>query len=200
MKGSEDTMTVYSRDRPAVSLGRFRGIDDVRDTGISIVRRISGGGTIYSDTGQLTYSVIFRKELVPGHREESFRTICGGLVRMFGQLGIDASHKPVNDIIVNGRKISGSAQYRSRGSVIQHGTIILHADRAGFGRHLSSGKGPGWIISAEDVLGYVPERPDVIEALKDGFRGIFGEMTDGELTDAENEDIRILMEQGAWRQ
>jgi len=190
---------VYTRDRPAISLGRFRSVGDVNDKNISIVRRISGGGSIYSDPGQMTYSVIFKKELVPGSREESFRIICACLVRAFGLLGIEASHKPVNDILVNGKKISGSAQYRCRGSVIQHGSIILRIDRDDVRRYLISAKGPDWITSAEDVLGYVPERTEVIKALKIGFRDIFGGMTDDALTDNENEMIRGLMEKEAWK-
>ena len=197
--GSDDIMLVYTRDRPAISLGRSRSIGDVKDTDISIVRRISGGGSIYSDPGQMTYSVILKKERVSGSREDSFRVICGCLVRMFGYLGIEASHKPVNDIMVNGKKISGSAQCRSRNSIMQHGTILLKIDRDAVDRCLVSKKRSEWMTSAEDVLGYVPERSAIVEALKNGFLDIFGEMTDDVLTDDENETIVRLMEQEAWK-
>jgi len=198
-KGSEDIMAVYVRDRPAISLGRFRTIGDVNDTDISIVRRISGGGSIYSDPGQMTYSLIFTKERVSGSREDSFRTICGCLVRMFGYLGIEASYKPVNDIMVKGKKISGSAQCRSSDSIIQHGSIILKIDRNDVDRHLHSEKGSGCITSVEDALGYVPERPVILESLKAGFRDVFGEMKDDGLTDNENGTIRRLIEEEAWK-
>ena len=86
----------------------------------------------------------------------------------------------------------GRALYRSSNSVIQHGTIILRIDRDGLGRHLRSKKDPECITSAEETLGYVPERTSVIEALKKGFGGIFGEITDGELSVIEKETIRSM--------
>ena len=193
LNGSDDTMMVYTRDRHAISLGRFGSVNDIRDGNINIVRRISGGGSIYSDTGQMTYSAIFGKERVPGTREDSFKVICGGLVTMFRHLGIEASYKPINDILVNGKKISGSAQYRRGNSIIQHGTVILRIDREGMERHLVSKKGPECITSAEEILGYVPERTSVIDALKKGFRGTFGEITDGELSDSERKTIEYRL-------
>ena len=118
---------------------------------------------------------------------------------MFGHLGIEASHKPVNDILVGGKKISGSAQCRNRDSIMQHGSIILSMDCDAVDRHLLSGKGSEWMVSVEDMIGYVPERSIIIEALRTGFRDVFGEMADDELTYDEKETIRKLMEQEVWK-
>ena len=71
----DDALLIYSRDRPCISLGRFQKVDDsvntgyAEENGISVVRRVSGGSSIYSDTGQMTYSLIISKDRLPHSRE-----------------------------------------------------------------------------------------------------------------------------------
>ncbi len=119
----------------SVSLGCFQSLEREVDLevaqrrGVHIVRRITGGGAVFHDhDGELTYSVVCRQSDVPLDIVESYKLICGGLVAGFRRLGIKAEFKPVNDVQVNGRKISGSAQTRRWGSVLQHGTILISPD------------------------------------------------------------------------
>ncbi|MDI6819451.1 MAG: lipoate--protein ligase family protein [Candidatus Hodarchaeaceae archaeon] len=119
----------------AVSIGCFQSVEREVDLevakkyGVDVVRRITGGGAVFHDhDGELTYSVVCGQEDVPADIVESYRLICGGLVRGFERLGIHAEFKPVNDVQVNGRKISGSAQTRRWGSVLQHGTVLISPD------------------------------------------------------------------------
>lgn len=119
----------------AVSLGCFQSLERevdlevARRRGVDVVRRITGGGAVFHDhDGELTYSVVCNQRDVPNDIVESYKLICGGLVEGFGQLGIMAEFKPVNDVQANGRKISGSAQTRRWGSVLQHGTILISPD------------------------------------------------------------------------
>jgi lipoate-protein ligase A len=118
-----------------VSIGCFQSVEREVDLevakrhGVDVVRRITGGGAVFHDhDGELTYSVVCRQGDAPDDIIESYRLICGGLVRGFERLGLRAEFKPVNDVHVNGKKISGSAQTRRWGSVLQHGTVLIDPD------------------------------------------------------------------------
>jgi len=193
----ENTLHTYTRDRPSISVGRFQDTSEtVKDhEGIQIVRRMSGGGTIFSDSGQITYSVTLHDSDLPSSREAAFEKICSALVTMFRKLGVETIHKPVNDILCNNRKISGSAQYRDGGSIMQHGSIILSVNNDDVDRHLTSKKRSyDGLISIKDVLGYVPEREDVIAALISSFEETFSVyITNDELTADEKGRIEELM-------
>lgn len=119
----------------AVSLGCFQSLERevdleaARRHGVDVVRRITGGGAVFHDyQGELTYSVVCREEDVPRDIIESYKLICSGIVRGLENLGLRAEFRPINDVQVNGRKISGSAQTRRWGSVLQHGTILVSPD------------------------------------------------------------------------
>jgi lipoate-protein ligase A len=194
---SEDTLILYSRDRPCVSVGRFQKIEDtvnidlVKKDNVSVVRRISGGSNIYSDEDQLTYSVIVSKNKLPSSRDGSFAVICGCVVNSLKRLGMDAEHKPVNDILVRGRKISGGAQARNKNAVLQHGSLILNVNDDTIKKYLIDKKKRSYdgLTSMKECLGRVPSRNDICAALVSGFSETFGPTTYGELTDAEKEMI-----------
>ncbi len=132
-KRCEDTLHLYVRDRPTISLGYFQDpqtsvdMEAVDRHGVSLVRRMSGGSAIYTDSDQLIYSLVTEPDRLPD-RDLSFRLVCGALVSALGSLGIDAEYKHPNDVLVNGRKVSGSAQARCHGAVVIHGTIVLDVD------------------------------------------------------------------------
>ncbi len=118
-----------------VSIGCFQSLEKEVDLsvakkyGVDIVRRITGGGAVFHDhDGELTYSVVCRQSEVPADIIDSYKIICGGLVKGFENLGLKAEFRPVNDVQVNGKKISGSAQTRRWGSVLQHGTVLISPD------------------------------------------------------------------------
>lgn len=128
-----DTLHFYARSRPTVSIGYFQKVGDAVDAeecsrrGVSLVRRRSGGSCIFTDQGQLIYAVVLPASAI-GSGEGSFALVCEPIARALRSLGVDARHRPVNDIEVGGRKVSGSAQLRRRGSVLQHGTVLVDAD------------------------------------------------------------------------
>ena len=195
-KRTENTLHVYTRDCPSISLGRFQDPSEtVKDPGIPMVRRMSGGGTIFSDSGQITYSITILDSDLPPTREGSFEKICSALVAMFKKFNIETTHKPVNDILCNGRKISGSAQYRDGESVTQHGSILLSVNNDDVDKYLTSKKRSyDGLISMKDILGYIPERKDIIDALISSFEETFSvNIVKGELTAEEKERIEELM-------
>lgn len=167
---------IYSRNRPTVSLGRFADveeslfIDNVKKNDVTVIRRLSGGSAIFCDENQITYSVVVERDRFDS-KEEAYRTICSCVVSALTSLGVRAVYKPVNDILVDGKKISGSAQYRDQGHLMQHGSIILRLDQRTMDsvlRPLKKRKYPG-LTSVEEALGRIPRREEMISALVSGF-------------------------------
>ncbi len=133
-----NTLRFFGWDPSAISIGYFQGLEQEVDTeacnerGIDVVRRITGGGAVYHDfAGEVTYSIVMPQDdpLVKGlDILGSYEVLCAGLVDGLARLGITAEFKPVNDIIANGRKISGNAQTRRAGCILQHGTVLVDVD------------------------------------------------------------------------
>jgi len=129
------TIRFYGWDPSAVSIGIFQGIrnevnlDATQKTGVNVVRRLTGGGAVYHDKlGEVTYSLIAPLDYFPTNIIESYRQICDDIVFALKLLGIQANFSPINDILVNDQKISGNAQTRRNGILLQHGTILFSVD------------------------------------------------------------------------
>jgi lipoate-protein ligase A len=128
---SPPTIRFYRWRPSAVSIGYFQSLEEevnlgrCREKGVDWVRRITGGGAVYHDyNGEVTYSVIAPEELFPRDIRESYRLICGWVITGLKSLGIESAFHPVNDILVEGRKISGNAQTRRNKVLLQHGTVL----------------------------------------------------------------------------
>ncbi len=128
-----DSLRFYSWKPPCVSIGYFQSAklevdsEKARQQGVDIVRRYTGGGAVFHDS-ELTYSIVISEQRLPKDIIESYKHICGFVVRALKKLRLPAKFAPINDIIVNSRKISGNAQTRRNGIVLQHGTVLLNVD------------------------------------------------------------------------
>lgn len=124
-------LRIYGWRPAAVSIGYFQSIQEEIDLekcsrmGVDVIRRLTGGGAVLHEM-ELTYSFITKQ--YPQNIMESYRWICEAVVTSMNRLGFDASFVPLNDIVVNGKKVSGSAQTRRKGVLLQHGTLLLGAD------------------------------------------------------------------------
>lgn len=137
--GKKPVLRFYGWNPPAVSLGYFQGLGDEVDEaacarrGFDIVRRISGGGAVLHKS-ELTYSIVLPlgdpvyRRLAPEDVNESYRILCSGVIEGLRLLGIPAVFSGINDILANGKKISGNAQTRRLGCLLQHGTVLLDND------------------------------------------------------------------------
>lgn len=133
---SPPTIRFYTWKTPTVSIGCFQCIRDeidleaCRSQGIAYVRRRTGGGAVFHDPeGEITYSIVAQEACFPDGIRESYQHICSHIISGLLELGIVSSFRPINDVTVNGRKISGSAQTRRQGVLTQHGTILFQLDR-----------------------------------------------------------------------
>ena len=115
------------RNRPAVIIGRNQNAcrefdsDYAREHGIAIVRRMTGGGAVYHDLGNLNYS-IFAFESDANKRYIDFAPFAEPVLSALRALGVNAEFSGRNDILVNGRKVSGSAKCVHAGRILFHGT------------------------------------------------------------------------------
>lgn len=128
-----NTLRFFRWDPSAVSIGYFQSMEEEVDVevcdrlGIDYVRRRTGGGAVYHDRdGELTYSLVINEDhpLISRDFQKTYETLCSGIVKGLRALGVPAEFKPINDIVVGGKKISGNAQTRSMNVVHQHGTIL----------------------------------------------------------------------------
>lgn len=119
------------QNRDCVVVGKYQNTVEeinvryVSEHDLPVVRRLSGGGAVYHDEGNLNYTLI--QDLSPGETPD-FRPFAAPVIRALARLGVTAEFTGRNDVAVDGRKISGGAQYVKNGRVLHHGCILLNAD------------------------------------------------------------------------
>lgn len=121
------------QNEPAVIIGRNQNayaevnMKYVKEHGIHVVRRLSGGGAVYHDLGNLNFTFI-----VDGEKGvvSNFEFFTRPIVRALQSLGVKAEFSGRNDITIDGKKFSGNAQYWSRNRLLHHGTILFNSDLA----------------------------------------------------------------------
>lgn len=119
------------QNEPTIVIGRNQNTCDeinetyVRDMGIHVVRRNSGGGAVYHDLGNLNFSIIQSEE-----GDCSFSRFVQPIVNCLESYGIHVEYNGRNDLTIDGRKFSGNAQSFFGGKILHHGTILFAADLA----------------------------------------------------------------------
>jgi lipoate-protein ligase A len=111
------------------SLSREIRLDHCRRNGIGIARRITGGGAIYFDEGQLGWELVFgRRTLAISNLAELTQAICEAAARGLRSLGVDAQFRPRNDIEVAGRKLCGTGGFFDGDTLFYQGTLLIDSD------------------------------------------------------------------------
>jgi lipoate-protein ligase A len=124
-------LRLYGWQPPCVSIGYFQSMEEEVDVlkcsnmGVDVVRRITGGGAVLHEF-ELTYTFITKN--YPANILESYHLICEPVVLCLDRLGYSAKYVPLNDIVVDNKKVSGNAQTRKNNTLLQHGTILLAVD------------------------------------------------------------------------
>ena len=127
------------RNRESVVIGRFQNpwtecrVGEMERDGVSLVRRQSGGGAVYQDLNNSNFTFMSRREFY--RREDNFTVVLNALKRF----SIEAERSGRNDILVGGRKISGSAFKNSSDRSFHHGTMLIDADLDRLTRYLNPG-------------------------------------------------------------
>ena len=172
---------------PTLMLGKYQNaweeidLPYAEEKGINLVRRLSGGGTIYTDEGGLQYSFIRRD----GVREISFDEYMEPVIVALNSLGVPAERGGRNDILVGGKKISGNAQFKLRGSTVHHGSLLFDTD---IGEMVRSSSPPDYKITSKSIKSV----RDRVTNIRDFFSGAataeqFGKMLIRAVADAVGE-------------
>ncbi len=125
------TLRLYGWNPPAVSIGYFQSMEEevnvekAKNLGVDLVRRITGGGAVYHKY-EITYSITLPQ--FKGRILDSYMVIDEGIMKALKKLGLEPKHHGINDVIVNGKKISGNAQTRKYGGLLQHGTLLINVN------------------------------------------------------------------------
>lgn len=121
------TFRIWRRPHTSIPFGRFQSYQDevqedyVEDEGIEVVRRMTGGGAMFSEPGNvITYSIIIPEEDVNTDIRKSYEELDSFAVETLRELGVDVKYEPVNDIVHEKGKIGGAAQLRKSDTVLHH--------------------------------------------------------------------------------
>jgi len=211
-----NTLRFYRWKPSAVSVGRFQNtekevqLENCRKHNVDVVRRITGGGTVYHDAqDEITYSVIARKEDLRAEEIAAvYSRIYAGLAEALRILGIHADFnqgtaKACPNLTVKGKKISGSAQAHRSGAFLQHGTLLSEVNLKKMFTFLRVpwaktrmqvvSIAENRITSINAQLGKTVSAAEVNDALVKGFEKALGSrLTSGELTAGELEISKHL--------
>lgn len=99
----------------------------IKENDIKVVRRLSGGGAVYHDLGNLNFTFIVNEA---GQEQFDFQTFTLPLVEALKTLGVNAEFNSRNDLAIDGKKFSGNSQYAKRGRILHHGTILFNSNLA----------------------------------------------------------------------
>jgi len=198
-----NTLRLYIMKPSAVTIGYFQKVVDavnlsyLEKNEIPFTRRITGGGSVYHDAeGEITYSVVADLDFIPFDLLKSYQFICRGILETLSFLGLKAKFVPINDVVVNGKKISGSAQARRGNAVLQHGTLMYNTNLEVLEKALKAPREKlvdRGVLSLKERVTTISlelhrkvDKKEVIEALKKGFRKAFNvDFEEGGFTEEE---------------
>ncbi|MDQ6748347.1 MAG: lipoate--protein ligase family protein [Candidatus Dormibacteraeota bacterium] len=196
------TLRFYGWSPACISLGlgqrpeEVLDLDAVRDAGLDVVRRPTGGQALLHDD-ELTYSVVASQQdpVVGGTLMQSYHAISEALLAGLAGLGIAGVGAPceprpasgltpvcfasasAEEVLVDGRKLLASAQWRSRGAFLQHGSLLLTDRQPELPRYLQdvhAREVQPMSVSLSELTTSLPSRGELIRALTAGFEAALG--------------------------
>ncbi len=130
MDRSESYFLLWQNDNTIV-VGKYQNTAEevnqqyVEEHGVKVARRLSGGGAVYHDMGNLNFTFITDKEEIDNF---NFKKFVIPVINVLNSLGVKAEFTGRNDITIDGAKFSGNSQYMKKGRVMHHGCIMLSTD------------------------------------------------------------------------
>ncbi len=214
-ESTPNTLRFYRWQPSAVSIGKNQNpenevyLETAKKLGVDVIRRISGGGTVYHDSeGEVTYSVVAKvADLGTADVTSVYFRIYEAITDALRLLGVPADFsggdaKNCPNLTVNGKKISGSSQTITRGVVLQHGTVLRNVDLLKMFQllklrdlscTLAADIGKRKITSIQSELGHKINPDTIANALTQGFRAILKiQLEEGQLTPNETAQANKL--------
>ncbi|MGN7407839.1 lipoate--protein ligase [Sporosarcina sp. SAFN-010] len=131
MDTDEDSYLLFYINEPSIIIGKNQNTIEEIDTeyvdanGIHVVRRLSGGGAVYHDKGNLNFSFITKDD---GQSFRNFKKFTEPVVEALAKMGVKAELLGRNDLLVDGKKVSGNAQFATQGRMFSHGTLMFDTE------------------------------------------------------------------------
>jgi lipoate-protein ligase A len=208
-EGAPDTVILVSPSDPYVCVGFHQEVDRevdrayCQERGLPVFRREVGGGAVYLDHDQVFIQWVFHPASLPAEVDARFRLYIEPLVRTYRALGIEAVHRPVNDVHVRGKKIGGTGAARIGQAEVVVGSLMFDFDRETMSRVL---KVPSekmrdkvfqglrdYMTTIREELGGLPDRSEVVGLYKRELAEALGaELVPSEWTEAEEARAREL--------
>lgn len=208
LKHTEDDYFMLWRNERSIIVGRNQNThaevnsDFVREISLPVIRRLTGGGAVFHDLGNLNYTFITRSA---SENFNNYAVFAAPVIAALKKLGCNAELSGRNDMLVDGRKFSGNAQCMHRGAVMHHGTLMFDADVSSMSEALNvnplkiSSKGIKSVRSrVTNLAQYLPSGMTVealAKAIADEVRAAFPFAEDCDLTEDDVAAIRKLEEE-----
>ena len=163
-KQFDDGVFMLWQTRPTVMLGNFQNsfneirLAEIEKNHVDLVRRNTGGGTIYTDEGSLQYTFVVKSasEMI------DFETYMDKIIEALHTLGVEVAYNSRNDLAINGKKISGNAQCNKGEYTIHHGSLLYDMDFSKMAKYLNP---PKYKIESKGKKDYQPYQLTVKEEL-----------------------------------
>lgn len=201
LKNSDGEFLILYSDSPSVIIGKHQSLHRESDTeyvikhNIPVIRRLSGGGTVYHDEGNLNFTFIRNSE--PG-KQVDFIKHTRPVIEFLATLGVDARLEGKNDLKINGLKISGNAEHVHRNRVMHHGTLLFDSDLAALRNSLRKdtsayitravNSNPSSVANLKQFIPYISNTDQFRKKMEEYFLNISGNQT----YSLKEEEIKVI--------
>lgn len=180
----KDDFLLFYINQPSIIIGKNQNTieeintDYVEANNVLVVRRLSGGGAVYHDLNNLNFSFLTKDD---GNSFSNYKKFTQPVVDALAKLGVNSELSGRNDILAEGKKVSGNAQYSTRGRMFSHGTLMFDLDIDAVVNSLKvkqdkiESKGIKSVRSrVANIIDFLPEKITVEQFRMEILKSIFG--------------------------
>lgn len=180
----KDDFLLFYINQPSIIIGKNQNTieeintDYVEANDVLVVRRLSGGGAVYHDLNNLNFSFLTKDD---GNSFSNYKKFTQPVVDALAKLGVNSELSGRNDILAEGKKVSGNAQYSTRGRMFSHGTLMFNLDIDAVVNSLKvkqdkiESKGIKSVRSrVANIIDFLPEKITVEQFRMEILKSIFG--------------------------
>jgi len=205
LKERKDEYLILGVNTPSVIIGKHQSAHMeintkfVTENGIPVIRRISGGGTVFHDMGNLNFTFIRKSET---GKQLAFREYTKPVIEFLLSMGIEAKFEGKNDIKVGGLKISGNAEHVHRNRVLHHGTLLFSSSLEMLGNSIRNdkscyssravGSNPSSVINLNKMLESFQSVYELRKEMMNYLMKILPGTLDYKLSQAESDQAEML--------